>query len=146
MYTCISVGISYHCKYITESFTISFLGKFDRAVDGMIKKEVLFCTTLILIGTLDWLTTVVGVVFFGATETNPLLANLTQSNMLLFSAVKFAAITLTGLTFYRAETKSKITSQISPFAKKFLNSGYAISLFTLMTVVLNNFVAIVNVA
>lgn len=112
---------------------------------GMVKKEVLFCTTLILIGALDWLTTIVGVVFFGATETNPLLANLTQTNMLLFSAVKLSAITLTGLVFYRAETKSKLTSQISPFAKKFLNSGYAITLFALTAVVLNNFVAIVKV-
>ena len=112
----------------------------------MVKKEILFCTTLILIGTLDWLTTLVGVVFFGATETNPLIAGLTQSNMLLFSAVKLSAITLTGLVFYKAETKAKIASQISPFAKKFLHSGYAICLFTLTAVVLNNFSAIIKVA
>jgi hypothetical protein len=111
----------------------------------MVKKEVFLCVTIILIGTLDWLTTVVGAVFFGATETNPLLASLTQSNMLLFSAVKLSAITLTGLLFYKAETKTKRTNQFSPFAKKFLNSGYIISLFTLMAVVLNNFAAIVKV-
>lgn len=113
---------------------------------SMIKKEVLFCTTIILIGTLDWLTTIVGVVFFRATETNPLIAGLTQSNILLFSAIKLSAITLTGLIFYKAETKTKITSQVSPFAKKFLNSGYAISLITLTFLVLNNFSAIVKVA
>jgi hypothetical protein len=110
------------------------------------KKEVLLCTTLILIGTLDCLTTLVGVVFFGATETNPLLTSLTQSNMLLFSGVKLSAITLTGLLFYRAEAKTKLTSQISPFAKKFLNSGYIISLFTLIVIVLNNFVALIKLA
>jgi hypothetical protein len=112
----------------------------------MVKKEVLLCMTLILIHTLDWLTTTVGIVFFGAPETNALLANLTQSNMLLFSAVKLSAITLGGLVFHKAETKSKLNSQISPFAKKFLNSGYAIFLFTLTTIVLNNFAAIVKVA
>ena len=112
----------------------------------MAKKEVLLCTTFILIGTLDWLTTLVGVVFFGATETNPLLTSLTQSNMLLFSAIKLSAITLTGLLFYRAETKTKLTSQISPLAKKFLTSGYAICLLTLSLVVANNFSAIANVA
>jgi hypothetical protein len=111
----------------------------------MVKKEVFLCVTIILIGTLDWLTTVVGAVFFGAVETNPLLASLTESNMLLFSAVKLSAITLTGLLFYKAETKTKLTSEFSPFAKKFLNSGYIISLFTLMAVVLNNFAAIVKV-
>ena len=90
----------------------------------MVKKEVLFAISIILIGTLDWLTTLVGVIFFGATETNPLLASLTQTNIPLFSAIKLSAITLTGLAFYKAETKTKISSQISPFAKKFLHSGY----------------------
>ena len=112
----------------------------------MVKKEILFCTTIILIGTLDWLTTLVGVVFFGATETNFLLAGLTRSNMLLFSAVKLSAITLTGLIFYKAETKAKLTNQITPLAKKFLTSGYAICLLTLTIVVANNFSAIVNIA
>jgi hypothetical protein len=79
---------------------------------------------------------------FWSNRNKPLLAGLTQSNILLFSAVKLSAITLSGLIFYKAETKTKLTSQISPFAKKFLNSGYAISLFTLTAVVLNNFAAI----
>lgn len=112
----------------------------------MVKKEILFCTAIILIGTLDWLTTIMGIMFFGATETNFLLAGLTRSNMLLFSAVKLSAITLTGLVFYKAETKAKLASQISPLAKKFLTSGYAICLLTLSLVVANNFSAIANVA
>ncbi len=112
----------------------------------MVKKEVLFCTTLILIGTIDWLTTTIGVVFFGATETNPLLAGLTQSNMLIFSAVKLSAVILAGLVFYKAETKTKISNQISPFAKNLLNSGYVISLFTLTALVANNITAIARVA
>jgi hypothetical protein len=112
----------------------------------MVKKEVLFCTTLILIGTVDWLTTIIGVVFFGATETNPLLAGLTQSNMLIFSAVKLSAVILTGLVFYKAETKTKISNQVSPFAKNLLTSGYVISLFTLTALVANNVTAIAKIA
>ena len=123
------------------------LGNFEKGSDrDMVKREVWFCATLILVGMLDWLTTIAGVLFFGAVETNPLLANLTQTNMLLFSALKLLAITLTGLIFYKAETKTKIRSQISPFARKFMHSGYAICLFTLSVVVLNNFGAIVTVA
>jgi hypothetical protein len=113
---------------------------------SVVRKEVLFCTTLILIGTIDWLTTTIGVVFFGATETNPLLAGLTQSNMLIFSAVKLSAVILAGLVFYKAETKTKISNQVSPFAKNLLNSGYVISLFTLTALVANNITAIVRVA
>jgi Domain of unknown function (DUF5658) len=112
----------------------------------MVKREILFCTTLIFIGTLDFLTTIVGIEFFGATETNFLLAGLTQTNILLFSAVKITAITLTALLFYKAETKAKITNQISPIAKKFLKSGYATCLLVLSFVVLNNLSAIINVA
>lgn len=112
----------------------------------MVKKEVLFCTTLVLLGTVDWLTTIIGVVFFGATETNPLLAGLTQSNMLIFSAVKLLAVILTGFVFYKAETKTKISNQVSPFAKKLVTSGYAISIFTLTAVVLNNMTSIVKIA
>jgi hypothetical protein len=112
----------------------------------MVKKEILFATTIILAGTLDWLTTIAGLMLFGATETNPLLASLTQTNMMLFSAIKLSTITVIGLVFYKAETKTKITNQISPFAKKFLNSGYAICLVFLSVVVLNNFATIINVA
>jgi hypothetical protein len=112
----------------------------------MVKREVLFCTTLVLIGTIDWLTTIVGVCLYGATETNPLLAGLTQSNMFIFSTVKLLAVATAGLVFYKAETKTKITSQVSPFTKKLLNSGYVISLFTLTAVVANNITTIARVA
>ena len=112
----------------------------------MVKKEVIFCTVLVLIGTLDWLTTIVGIVFFGATENNPLLANFTQTNMLLFSTIKLTAITITGLIFYKAGTRTKFSSEISPFAKKFLKSGYVICLFALSAVVLNNFSVIASLA
>jgi len=112
----------------------------------MVKREVLFCTTLILIGTIDWITTIIGIVFFGATETNPLLVGLTQSNMFIFSFVKLSAVILAGLVFYKAETKTKIGNQVSPFAKNLLNSGYVISLFTLTALVANNITAIAKIA
>ena len=110
----------------------------------MVNKAVLFCTTLILIGTADWITTIVGIVFFGASETNPLLA-LTQSNLFIFSFIKLSAVILAGLVFYKAETKSKIHN-VSPFTKNLLNSGYIISLFTLTAVVANNITSIVRIA
>jgi hypothetical protein len=113
---------------------------------SMVKKALFFCTTIILIGTLDLLTTIVGIVFFGATENNPLLANFTQTNMLLFSALKLTAVTITGLLFYKAETKTKLSNEISPSLKKLVNSGYIICLFALSAVVLNNFSVIAQLA
>lgn len=38
---------------------------------------------LVLMGILDWLTTIVGVAFLGASEANPLLTELTTTNLVL---------------------------------------------------------------
>jgi hypothetical protein len=112
----------------------------------MAKKELLLCCILIFIGMLDWLTTIAAIVFFGATEANPLLAGMTQTNLVLFSVVKISAITLTGLVFYKALTTAKLAPQISPFAKKFLKSGYAIALVSLAILVSNNMIVVAQSA
>jgi hypothetical protein len=109
----------------------------------MVKKAVLFCLTLILIGTIDWITTIIGIVCFGATETNPLLG-LTQSNLFIFSLIKLSAVILAGLAFYKAETKTKINTKTSPLTKNLVTSGFAISAFTLSAVVANNITTIVR--
>jgi hypothetical protein len=132
-------------RRINRTFNHYIAGSFEKQGRSMVKKEVLFCTTLILIGTIDWLTTTIGIVFFGASETNPLLAGLTQSNMLIFSFVKLLAVTITGVIFYMAETKAK-TIKGSLFTKNLLNSGYIISLFTLTAVVANNITSIAKIA
>lgn len=108
----------------------------------MVKKELILCSTLVFIGMLDWLTTIVAIVFFGATEANPLLTGLTQTNLMLFSLVKITAVTLTGIVFYKAQTTASISQQISPFAKKFLKSGLAITLIALTILVSNNIIVV----
>ena len=77
----------------------------------MIKKSLLFFSMLVLVGFFDWLTTVVGVAFFGASETNPLLFGLLSSNMVLFSAVKLFAVVAGGLAFYKAAGLSTLLNQ-----------------------------------
>ena len=111
----------------------------------MVKKAILFCSTLVLIGTADWITTIIGIAFFGATETNPLLG-LTQTNLLIFSFIKLSAVILAGIAFYLAETKTKISSKVSPYTKNLVNSGFAISVFTLSAVVANNITSIIKIA
>lgn len=106
----------------------------------MAKKELILCSTLIFIGLLDWLTTILAIVFFGATETNPLLVGMTQTNLILFSFTKISAVTLTGIVFYKALTTAKLAQQITPFTKKFLKSGYTIALVALAILVSNNLI------
>ncbi len=108
----------------------------------MPKKEFLFFFVIILMGFLDWLTTVAGVLFFGATEVNPLLSGLTQSNMIIFSAVKLAAVVLAGFAFYKAAAITKPTANDWHFTKRFLDGGCSLTFLALTAVVANNMIAV----
>jgi len=108
----------------------------------MAKKELLLCSTLIFVGLLDWLTTILAITFFGATEANPLLAGMTQTNLMLFSLTKISAVMLTGIVFYKALTTAKLAQQITPFTRKFLKSGYTIALVVLVILVSNNLIVV----
>ena len=108
----------------------------------MPKKEILIFTSLIVAGFLDWLTTMVGIAFFGASELNPLMAGLTQTNLIAFSAIKLAAIIVVALLFFKASNMTAKQSIDMAFTKKFLNVGYLTTFFALSAVALNNAVAI----
>ena len=102
----------------------------------MINKSWLFFFALVLVGVLDWLTTIVGVAFFGASETNPLLVGLVSSNMVLFSAVKLFAVVAGGLAFYKAVGLT--TDFNRGLTKRFLDISYSLTFITLTVVVFNN--------
>ena len=110
----------------------------------MHKKEVLFAFALILMGTLDWVTTVTGTLWFGAVEVNPLFAGLTQTNILLFSVVKLAAVVLTGCLFYKADKIVEVVKSNSHLGKRVLESGYVISLMALTFAVTNNMITVAS--
>jgi hypothetical protein len=104
----------------------------------MPKKAHLIFTTLIVAGFLDWLTTMVGIAFFGAEELNPLMAGLTQTNLVAFSALKLTAIIVVALLFFKASNMTRKPSVDMAFTKKFLNAGYFTTFFALTTVALTN--------
>jgi hypothetical protein len=104
----------------------------------MPRKELLLLSTILLLGIIDWLTTITGIVYFYATELNPLLAALTQTNIILFSTVKLTAITLSGLAFYKAICLASQKGSDWNFTKRFLNGGLSITSLLLMPVVLSN--------
>ena len=102
----------------------------------MIKKDLLVFSALALVGFLDWLTTVIGVAFFGASESNPLMLGLVSSNMVLFSVVKLVAVVVAGLGFYKA---IGLTAGLNlGFTKRFLDIGYSLTFSSLAVVVINN--------
>jgi hypothetical protein len=108
----------------------------------MLKKELLFLPAIILMGVLDWLTTVTAILFFGATETNPLFSGLTRSSMIIFSVVKLSAVILVGFTFYIAAAISRSTINHRHLTERLLNGGYSLTFLTLTVLVANNMIAV----
>ena len=58
---------------------------------------------LILLGSMDCLTTIVGTLCFGTLELNPLIATLVNTNLPAFIAMKLAVTVSAGLIFVLAE-------------------------------------------
>jgi len=111
----------------------------------MFKKELLFCFALILMGILDWLTTVTGILCFGVVEINPLFAGLTKANILVYSEIKLSIVVLTGVLFYKADKIEKMLKSNSHLGKRVLESGYFISLMTLTIAVTNNIITVARI-
>jgi len=96
-------------------------------------------------GFLDWLTTVLGILYFGAVEINPLFAGIIDSNILVYSGIKLSTAVLIGFLFYKGYAIEKTLGINSYLGKIFIESGYFVSLMALTAVVANNIIAVVRV-
>ena len=104
--------------------------------------------SLILMGSMDWLTTIVGIAFFGAIEANPFLADITQISLPLFTVIKLSTTIMVGLLFYKAEktllgTPDKNTRSFK-IARITLRAAYISAILLLLSAVLNNLIVVVN--
>jgi 4-hydroxybenzoate polyprenyltransferase len=105
---------------------------------------------LVLMGSLDWLTTIVGIVWFGAVEGNPFLAGLAGSNLPAFTAIRLGTAVFVGFLFYQANKTLNSTENKS--SKGFvrtrfvLKGAYLASAIFLTFAVLNNVLTVVNTA
>jgi hypothetical protein len=106
---------------------------------------MVFCSALILMGSLDWLTTIIGILSFGAVEVNPLFSGITKTNLLAYSGIKLSMVALTGFLFYKLGNIEKMSASNSHFGKRFVESGYSVTLMALTAVVTNNIIAVVKV-
>jgi hypothetical protein len=58
---------------------------------------------LVLVGSMDWLTTIIGITCFGAVESNPFIADIAGANLPAFTIIKLSTTVLIGLLFYQGE-------------------------------------------
>jgi len=93
-------------------------------------------------GSMDWLTTIIGIVYFGAVEGNPFLAGLAQTNLPVFTAIKLGTAFFVGFLFYQAEKTLNRTEdkKSKGFARMhyLLIAAYLASLIFLLVAVVNN--------
>jgi len=98
---------------------------------------------------MDWLTTAIGILYFGAVETNPLLAGMTQTSFSGFTAIKLSATIFVGFLFYQAEkTCDRVHDRNGKsFAcvRYVLKGAYLASVIFLLMAVMNNILAVAKV-
>ena len=111
----------------------------------MLSKKRFFFLAIILLGFLDWLTTIIGIASNGAIEINPLLSGLTKSNLLIFTLAKLMGVIFAGLAFYKAEALSKPVINQALITRNFLNIMFLVTCVILVTVVTSNILTIAKV-
>lgn len=97
-------------------------------------------------GYLDWLTTIIGIAYFGAVELNPLFADLTRTNLVAFTAVKLTTTIFLGLLAYLGERmlqRLKDENSTSFLCTRIiLIGGYLIATTVLLATILNNLIVV----
>jgi len=97
-------------------------------------------------GYVDWLTTIIGIAYFGAVEVNPFLAELTRTNLVAFTALKLTAAMFVGLLSYQGERMlQKLKNTNSKYflrARFALRAGYIIVSTVLLFTILNNLIVV----
>ncbi|MDX1814209.1 MAG: DUF5658 family protein, partial [Candidatus Bathyarchaeia archaeon] len=98
--------------------------------------------TLVMMGTMDWLTTIIGIAYFGAVESNPFMAGLTNSSLITFTVVKLTTTLLMALLFYKAEKTLQAapnqTGRTFMFTRVILRVAYVVTTALLLAAVVNN--------
>jgi hypothetical protein len=115
---------------------------------SMLRIRAVPSLSLILMGSMDWLTTIIGIVYFGAVEGNPFLADIVSTSLPVFTAIKLSTTIIIGLLFYKAErtllrTSDKNTRSFR-YARIVLRVAYVAAMVLLLFAVLNNLSVVVR--
>jgi hypothetical protein len=104
------------------------------------------CLSFILMGSMDWLTTIIGIVYFGAVEGNPFLAEIARTSLPAFTAIKLSTTIIVGLLFYKAEKTLLRTpdknSRSFRCTRIILRGAYIAATVFLLIAVLNNLIVV----
>ena len=118
----------------------------EKASVYTLKSEVFPTAFLILLGTIDCVTTVIGVLYRGAVELNPFMTGIVSTNIAGFVALKLLATFLLGFTYLFAKmvlskTQSKDTRTFR-YSQNIMKLAYLGLTFFFIMVVANNFMVL----
>jgi hypothetical protein len=105
---------------------------------------------LAIMGSMDCVTTVIGILYFGAVEVNPFIASVISTNLPAFVILKLGTTAFVCLLFLQTEKivkKAKKQNAASYFLiQKILKGAYTGVILFLSVVVANNLLVLVNSA
>ena len=107
-----------------------------------LKADVFPSVLIVLMGSIDAITTVIGVMYFGASELNPFMTGIVNTNIAAFLALKVSATFLIGFTYILAKrTLNKSFNKESRafrYSNGLMKVAYAGLMVFLIIVVINN--------
>jgi hypothetical protein len=111
-------------------------------VDKILRVHAIPSVSFIIMGSLDWLTTIMGILYVGAVEANPFLTDIAGTNLLGFTAIKLFTTVLVGFLFYKAEknlvrTQNR-TTRTFLYTQRLIRGSYIAATTFLLLAVLNN--------
>jgi hypothetical protein len=113
---------------------------------SVLRIKALPSLTLVLIGSIDWLTTIIGIAYFGAVESNPLMGSITRTSLVTFTVVKLTTTVLVALLFYKAEKTldgaREKTGHSFLLTRITLRAAFVIATALLLAAVLNNIMVV----
>ena len=112
---------------------------------SQLKKRLLFSVTLVSLGLLDLVTTLVGTTYCGASEANPVLAGVTTATPLTFVAIKLLTIAFTGAMFYKIGD-ARVSGISARSGVYLVQLTYSVALVFLTAVVTNNLIVVAMLA
>ena len=104
--------------------------------------EVITSVLLVLMGIIDCVTTVIGVMFSGASEANPIMSGIVSSNIDAFMVIKIVATAFTAFTYLYANKllmkSSNKAAKSFKVSRNLLNICYIGIIGFLFVVITNN--------
>lgn len=113
-----------------------------------LKTEVFPSFLIILLGSIDCVTTLIGVMYFGASELNPFMAGIVSSSIAGFLMLKISATFLIGITYIYAKrilnTAMDKNTKTFKVSCKVMKGAYVGIMVFLMITVFNNLLVLMG--